>query len=495
MSGSRRAAPQAAASLPATLNRQWRELCSRYLPVAPPGSIWRYSRESVAGDPEQGWKLHISATVLTVNSVLEAVAPLLMQRCTQFKAPVSLEELNRLNSGIYYGYSQVGKVITVYPQSAAEAVMLAERLHELTRTLSAPSVPFEQMFQPDSCVFYRYGSFLPLEIENADGTRTLAVRDPDGNLVPDRRDSTEKPEWVCDLFPVRWENNSAGESAGSPFRTTYRVLKALVQRGKGGVYQALDLSVFPPRFCVIKEGRRDGETDWEGRDGRWRVRHEEQVLNSLQAAGVESPRVLSSFEAENNFYLVTEHVEGTTLQAFLRSRTRRFTIAQVLRYSAELAAVVSRIHSAGWTWRDCKPPNIMLTKRGALRPLDFEGACPSDRPDPHTWGTPGYVPPEWHRNFNDESREPEDLYALGTIIYLLLVGVLPASAHPLPVEKLRRGIPAPLRNTVLALLDPEPRARPRAAEVARLLGAALPESRTKRLDDCCHARQEAGTVE
>lgn len=488
MSRSRRPAPQAAAGLPATLNRRWRELCSRYLPVAPPGSIWHYSRESNAGDPEQGWKLHISATVLTVNGVLEAVAPLLTERGAQFKAPASLEELNRLNSGIYYGYSQVGKVITVYPRSAAEAVALAERLHELTHAHSAPPVPFEQRYRPDSCVFYRYGSFTPLEIENPDGTRTLAMRDPDGKLVPDRRDSTETPEWVADPFPLRRQNDDAGESAGSPFKTTYRVLKALVQRGKGGVYKALDLSVFPPRFCVIKEGRRDGETDWEGRDGCWRVRHEERVLNSLQAAGVESPRVLSSFEAENNFYLVTEYVEGTTLQAFLRGRTRRLTITQVLRYAAGLAAVVSRIHSAGWTWRDCKPPNIMLTKRGALRPLDFEGACPADQPDPHSWGTPAYVPPEWHRNFNDGSREPEDLYALGSIIYLLLTGVLPASANPRPVETLRRGIPSRLRDITSALLAHDPLARPRAVEVARLLGDALAESRPGRRNVLCRDR-------
>ena len=38
------------------------------------------------------------------------------------------------------------------------------------------------------------------------------------------------------------------------------------QRGKGGVYQALDLNVNPPRLCLIKEGRKHGELTWDGRD-------------------------------------------------------------------------------------------------------------------------------------------------------------------------------------------------------------------------------------
>ena len=86
---------------------QWANLCAQYLPVDMPN--WNYSRRCLKDDPSQGWKLHIAATVLSANKVLETVAPVLKQRGVLFKGPTSLEELEKLNSGVQYGYSQVGK--------------------------------------------------------------------------------------------------------------------------------------------------------------------------------------------------------------------------------------------------------------------------------------------------------------------------------------------------------------------------------------------------
>jgi len=416
------------------------------------------------GAPEQGWKLHISATILTAVSVLKAVAPFFKERETHFKAVTSLDELARLNSGLYYGYSQVGKFITVYPGSETEAQFLAERLHDLTRGLHGPAAPFDDQFQRPSCISYRYGSFKSLRIDNADGTTTLALRDPEGNLVPDRRDAV-KPDWVPDLFPDRF----TVELGESPLKTTYRVFQALIQRGKGGVYKAIDFRNNPPRLCLIKEGRLHGETTWDGRDGRSRVESEERVLGHLRASGVEVPVVYDSFEVEKNYYLVTEFIEGVTLNAILSGRKRRFASPQILNYYARLAELLSRIHAAGWAWRDVKPTNLIVTKTGGLRPLDFEGACLIRKPDSDRWGTPGYIPPEWHDTPRQSSPEAQDLYALGAIGYLLITGVLPTISATTPIESLRKNIDPILLDVTRSLLDPEPRKRPSAATVATML--------------------------
>lgn len=92
------------------LEERWRRLCDRHLSYAPEDSIWRYSSAGDAAGPVQGWKLHVSATVLSACEVLERVGPLLDARPVAYKAPRSLAELMKLNSGLYYGYSQVGKV-------------------------------------------------------------------------------------------------------------------------------------------------------------------------------------------------------------------------------------------------------------------------------------------------------------------------------------------------------------------------------------------------
>jgi serine/threonine protein kinase len=454
----------------AALDARWAELRDRYLPVAVAGSIWRYSRGALPGDPGQGWKLHIAATVLTAERVMRAVAPLLSGQGVLYKAPASLYELGKLNSGVFYGYTQIGKFLTVYPRSDAEAVRLARELHRLTRGLRAPAVPFDLKYRDGGCVYYRYGAFTGVEVEGEGGGRAYAIRDPEGNLVPDRRDAAA-PEWAADPFPLR-RPRAPTPPAATPLRTTFKAFRALKQRGRGGVYQALDLGATTPRLCVLKEGRRDGEVDWDGRDGVWRVRHERRVLDSLLGAGVDVPRVYASFRAEGNCYIAVEFIEGESLEGWLCRRRRRLTVAAALARGAELARLVARIHAAGWVWRDCKPGNVILTEGGRMRPLDFEGACPVESPDPLPWGTTCYVPPELWDDFRGQSRLPEDLYALGAVVYLLLAGRPPDGTDSKSIEKVRKGVPEDARKVLAELLDADPARRLSAHEAASRLEAA-----------------------
>ena len=449
---------------------RWRELCSRYLPIAPEGSMWRFNRVSRVGEPEQGWKLHVSATVLNAHRVLEKIAPVLDSLGVTFKAPSSLEEVRRLNSGIHYSYSQVGKIVTVYPRTDEEAVNIARLLHRLTRRLSAPAVPFELRYRASSNVYYRYGAFKPLEMELPGGGRLPAIRDPHGQKVPDiYAHERAKPAWAEDPFAV-CRPRRAAPAVDSPLKTTFRVFGALSQRGKGGVYQAVDMGAQPPRLCLLKEGRRVGEVGWDGRDGRWRVRHEARVLALLRERGVDVPRVYSSFELQGNYYLVTEFIDGENLQSYLHRRRRRLPIARVLRYVIQLSDFIAQIHDAGWVWVDCKPTNIILTNRGELRPLDFEGAYQVNQPDRLSWMTPAFTPPDR----NSLSGVCVDLYALGAVLYLLLTGRMP-EIHPtlLPAGRLRRNTPPEVCELLSELLSPGARPRPDARSVTRRLNAAL----------------------
>ena len=453
-----------------SLDASWQRLCDSYLPVTTANSIWRFSRESQPMDPEQGWKLHIAATVLNAGRLLETVGPFLRQRNVLYKAPATLRELGKLNAGIFYGHTQVGKFLTIYPQTSEEAVWLAKRLHRLTRLFKVPSIPYDLQYRPDGCIYYRFGAFKTLELRINVGLSTHAIRDPEGNLVPDARDSAEPPPWVTNPFVSH--RHTETRSVDSPLRSTYKAFRALAQRGKGGVYQALDLSVTPPRLCILKEGRKDGEVEWDGRDGFWRARHEGRVLKALHKAGVNVPQSYSSFHAERNYYLVTEFVEGESLEEWLCRKKRRVSIAAGLRLGVELALLVSQIHAAGWVWRDCKPRNVIRTKSGKLRPLDFEGACPINHPDALPWGTPQYVPPEANAAFKGQSRLPEDLYALGVTIYLLLAGIPPDGSTSVPLERLRGNTPEAVRKVVAKLLGANPEHRPSARVVAQHLEAA-----------------------
>ena len=238
-----------------------------------------------------------------------------------FKAPKSLVELEKLNAGVFYGFSQVGKFVTVYPNSTETAVALATDLDRFTANQPAPLIPYDEALRYGSCVHYRYGQFysgLKVKVRNKS---VPAITRPDGKRVPDRRKPhAAVPRWLAN--PFRRRAPSTARAAITPLETTYGEYQALVQRGRGGVYRALDLSSVPAKTCIIKEGRKHGETDWLGRDGIDRIKREAHFLKAVSPVAACVPRAFTTFRANRYFYLVMEDIVGRPLQAVIASRER-----------------------------------------------------------------------------------------------------------------------------------------------------------------------------
>ncbi|MEU9133157.1 protein kinase [Kitasatospora sp. NPDC048540] len=435
--------------------------------MVPADSIWRLSRESHPADPDQGWKLHISATILTANRVLSTAAPELMGCGVLFKAPRSLAELLKLNSGFPYGVSQVGKFMTVYPRGSDEAADLASRLDALTRGIPGPCIPFERPYRQGSRVFYRYGSFQALQAKF--GSEVLpALRGPDGDLVPDvRTDPFFDPSWCPNPFPPR----STSERPKSHFGSRYLAYEPIMQRGKGGVYKALDMAETPLRRCIVKEGRCQGETWWDGRDGKALMLAESHALEELADAGVNVPKIIEMFEEQRNLYLVLEHLGERTVEDLLRDAVT-LPVEAAIGLAATVAECVAEVHEAGWAWRDIKPRNVMIDDSGVLHPIDFEGACRSDARNLPPWGSEGYVAPEWLDPMADHVEA--DLFALGVTCYQILAGarsfgLTVGHVREVPIGRRRHGIPEDVRRLVSSLLGSDPDLRPSARTAAEVL--------------------------
>jgi serine/threonine protein kinase len=409
----------------------------------------------------------LSATILDAGKVLKSAAPFLQNLQILYKAPASLDELMKINSGIYYSYVQVGKFITVYPKTEDQFVYLTKKLYRLTRNRSAPAVPFDFKYRNGGCVYYRYGVFRSQEPENFGGSKISALKSFDGKPVADNReDGYKTPDWVINPFP---QKTLPQPLPNNPLSTSYRIFHALSQRGKGGVYQAFRVNKNSLQICVIKEGRKNGETAWDGRDGCWRVRNEARVLPILRRSAVDVPRVFDSFEFGGNFYLVTEFIKGENLQKLVCRRQRRLSLLPALDCGVQISELISKIHVAGWVWRDCKPSNIVLTAEGKLRPLDFEGACRVGEPDPLPWSTPRFAPPEVFNQTSTKSNLAEDLFALGSLLFLLIDGELPVFDKNFEPSKIsRRGVSEKIKQVVGDLLSRNPNERPRAQLVAQI---------------------------
>ena len=405
-----------------TSQQNWLTLVSK-LPFS--NGNWSYSRKASLDDPAQGWKLHVSATVLSAAKVFARCYPVLQKHHAHFKVPGTLEFLAFLNSGLP-DFSQVGKFLTVYPGSIAEATQLAKELHKVTRGLPGPRIPFDAVYRRGSLVHYRYGAFRRLTRH-----RAQTLRGPRGERFQDKRGPGRAvPPWVVDPF-VRVRAKTTTAMFKGPIGVDYIAFNALMQRGKGGVYEALDLSVIPPRVVIIKEGRRHGETDWLGRDGYARVKHEGRVLRNLQKANLPVPAIFREFDQDGNHYLILERVAGRRLIPRNRQQPRHHSWSRAAKILAQLGILLSRIHDAGWVWRDCKPSHIFV-HRGQLRLIDFEGACRIARNDILTSGSENYFPPTSRKYSLRRAGVVEDDYALGVIAFQFGAGKFP------PVESRQR---------------------------------------------------------
>jgi Protein kinase domain len=351
------------------------------------------------------------------------VRPILVRHDVLFKVPARLEILALLNSGVSQ-FSQVGKFLTIYPRSLTQTTVLARELHLATRGLRGPEIPFDARYRKKSLVYYRYGAFR----DNPQGKdRPAMVFDPAGNSHPDRRAAGHAvPRWLDDPFQRAGAGSRPAHGMG-PVGGDYLPFKVITQRGKGGVYEAIDLSVSPARLVILKEGRRQGEISWDGEDGYARVRREGRVLRELRAAGVPVPDVFHEFSQDGNRYLVLEKIAGRPLLPPNRPQPAKTSWRRAQKILEQLGACLSRVHAAGWVWRDCKPWHIFLY-RGEMRLIDLEGACRTRERRVLPWGSIRYAPPASGEKFYRRAGTMEDDYALGVIAFQLATGQFPPSS-------------------------------------------------------------------
>src|SRR6516165_11877391 len=89
-------------------------------------------------------------------------------------------------------------------------------------------------------------------------------------------------------------------------------------------------------------------------------------------AGLEHPGIAqlrTAFQYNNQFVMVMEYVEGTTLEK-LAAQTR-IPVDHILDYATQVLAALSYAHGRGVTHRDIKPANLMRTPSGTIKLLDF----------------------------------------------------------------------------------------------------------------------------
>lgn len=391
-----------------SLEEQYKECAARLLPLRGASeSIWRSS--NFALKERQGWKLHVTATILNVSETLGILDSYLTPKQIPFKGIAGLRELKKLNAGLY-GYSQIGKVFTVYLQSGDSHAEIACNLNRQLAGLSGPRVPYESSIGGYGIVYFRFGSFDDQSVVDPENGRTVKD-DRERQILPT---GTSCPFHDSEEFVDRERTNL------SELRNL-SVLEVLSQRGKGGVYK---VELRSGARAILKEGRRNGETSPLGRDGWTYVHREKRALTSLSAAGSAVPKVLSSFHSRDLYYLLIEEKSGCQLDKVWWQKTfssHRQKIAK------SMVRELRKAHNLGWFWRDLKPANIICAD-GNISLIDFEGAARREDRKIEPWGSPHFIPNDWTRP--NKCLRSQDYYALA----VALVKMYAPSARTIKTE-------------------------------------------------------------
>src|SRR5262249_28582476 len=132
-------------------------------------------------------------------------------------------------------------------------------------------------------------------------------------------------------------------------------------------------------------------------------------------------RVFDVGEVEGGIFFSMELVEGEDLASLL-GRVGRLPSEKVTDIGRQLCGGLAAAHAQGVLHRDLKPADVLIDNDGLVRITDFGIAVPSTEAARHAHaGTPGYMAPE-QLEFGARLSERTDVYALGLLLYELLVG-------------------------------------------------------------------------
>ncbi|MCC6876054.1 MAG: serine/threonine protein kinase [Sandaracinaceae bacterium] len=306
-----------------------------------------------------------------------------------------------------------------------------------------------------------------------------SYRDPSLRVCP--RDGGPLVQWADDPM--------IGQVLGG----RYQIVEPLGQGGMGSVYLAERL---PDELEVAIKIVRPEQA------GNATV-HERFLREVRHTSAIDSPHVVRIYDSgmseDGRAFLVMERLVGESLTERVRHPPPLGTL-EALAIARDVSLALHAAHETGVVHRDLKPDNIFLCEDGTTKVVDFGIAKALEREDRisrvaepslteahRVVGTPVYMSPEVITK--EGLSAASDLYALGVILYELVVGEPPfyegdaigtmyRHLHEQP-RRLREvnpklDIPGALETLVRDLLAKKPEERPAsAADVARRLDALI----------------------
>lgn len=261
----------------------------------------------------------------------------------------------------------------------------------------------------------------------------------------------------------------------------YEVLEPIGRGGFGTVYKARFVGEAGFSRLVVLKVLKPGMADIE--EVAQRLRDEARMLGHVQHRAV--VRVDRLARLGGRWAVVMEYVDGVTLVRLTHHQP--IPPGPALEILSEVASGLQAALLAmgpdgrplNLLHRDIKPTNIMVTTDGDVKVLDFGIARSDGQREAFTrslmFGTPEYMSPE---RFELTDTPAGDVYAMGLVLFELLIGAPLGRTSPRPVkhnalmdralETLEHhGVPAQVASFIMEMLAFEPEDRPTTSDVER----------------------------
>jgi serine/threonine protein kinase/Flp pilus assembly protein TadD len=239
----------------------------------------------------------------------------------------------------------------------------------------------------------------------------------------------------------------------------YRILEKVGEGGMGVVYKAEDTRLKRPvaiKFLPHHISSNDDE--------RRRFEIEAQAAAALNHPNISTIHAIEENDAD--VFIVMEYIDGPELRAKIESG--RMSVEESLVIIEQIARGLQSAHQKGIFHRDIKSSNIMLTRTGQIKVMDFglaklKGSAQITKAGT-TIGTVAYMSPEQARGEHVDHRS--DIWSLGIILYEMLAGHLPyrgdfeqailyaiVNEEPEPIIAVRDDVPIKIEQMLKKLLS------------------------------------------
>lgn len=255
----------------------------------------------------------------------------------------------------------------------------------------------------------------------------------------------------CHFDKSKYQSNPRCLRLGTVLNHRYFVGRVLGEGGFGITYigwdQVLDMTVaikeyFPSGIASrdTTSGLSDRINVFEGKaektyqDGLRKYVNEAKNLSKFhELHGIVSIR--DFFYENETAYIIMEYIRGMTLKQYIREfgKLKPENVFQVMK---PVMRSLEKIHQSGMIHRDISPDNIMITKEGGMKLIDFGAARVTNDSDNKSFTVMlkrGFAPEEQYRSKGQQGAWT-DVYAISATIYYMITGKVPPEAMERVIE-------------------------------------------------------------